>query len=125
MGDICKQCGIPLENDPFGGGTNKDGSLSHVFCSRCYMNGRILQPDEQNMCENQADTGSEENRPADDTSDAVSESILPEKTCRNCINTLNARYPGVPVETGMYIGCFMEEEDRNNLLTGKTKFYER
>lgn len=35
----CKSCGIPLNKDPKGGGSEKDGSLSDRFCSYCYKNG--------------------------------------------------------------------------------------
>jgi hypothetical protein len=35
----CQSCGIPLNRDPKGGGTNADGSISHKYCSYCYENG--------------------------------------------------------------------------------------
>ncbi len=41
----CQSCGMPLKKDPKGGGTNKDGSTSTMYCSHCYEKGEFLQPD--------------------------------------------------------------------------------
>jgi len=42
---LCQSCGMPLAKDPKGGGTNKDGGLSTMYCSRCYEYGEFTQPD--------------------------------------------------------------------------------
>lgn len=44
----CQSCGYPLKIDEMGGGTEKDGSISKVFCSMCYENGEFLSPLEVN-----------------------------------------------------------------------------
>jgi len=36
---------MPLKKDPKGGGTDKDGSTSTMYCSYCYADGKFLQPD--------------------------------------------------------------------------------
>ena len=36
---LCQSCGMPMSQDPRGGGTNKDGSKSNEYCSYCYRNG--------------------------------------------------------------------------------------
>jgi hypothetical protein len=36
---------MPFRNDPSGGGTNADGSISKTYCSYCYQKGRFTQPD--------------------------------------------------------------------------------
>ena len=36
---------MPLKKDPKGGATNKDGSISTMYCSYCYEDGEFLQPD--------------------------------------------------------------------------------
>ena len=41
----CQSCGMPLNKDPQGGGTNIDGTLSKMYCSRCFENGKFKQPD--------------------------------------------------------------------------------
>ena len=38
----CQSCGMPLKQDPKGGGTNADGSISTLYCSYCYENGAFL-----------------------------------------------------------------------------------
>jgi len=43
---FCQSCGFPLKNDKKGGGTEKDGSLSKMYCSMCYENGKFLTPSE-------------------------------------------------------------------------------
>ena len=40
----CQSCGMPFKNDPKGGGTNADGSLSKTYCSYCYQDGKFTQP---------------------------------------------------------------------------------
>ncbi len=45
MGQICQSCGMPLKQDPAGGGTEADGSRSLKFCSYCYADGAFLGPD--------------------------------------------------------------------------------
>jgi hypothetical protein len=35
----CQSCAMPMARDPNGGGTEKDGSRSLVYCSLCYSNG--------------------------------------------------------------------------------------
>jgi hypothetical protein len=42
---VCQSCGMPFKNDPKGGGTNADNSLSKKYCSYCYQNGKFTQPD--------------------------------------------------------------------------------
>jgi hypothetical protein len=39
---ICQSCGIPLNRDPQGGGTNADGSKSELYCSYCYQDGAFV-----------------------------------------------------------------------------------
>jgi hypothetical protein len=36
---------MPLKQDPQGGGTETDGSLSQTYCSYCYADGAFLAPD--------------------------------------------------------------------------------
>jgi len=36
---FCQSCGMPMEKDEFGGGTNQNGSKSTRYCSHCYENG--------------------------------------------------------------------------------------
>ncbi len=36
---------MPLSKDDLGGGTEKNGSKSVLFCSHCYQNGTFTQPD--------------------------------------------------------------------------------
>lgn len=38
----CQSCGMPLNRDPKGGGTNTDGALSKMYCSYCFENGEFL-----------------------------------------------------------------------------------
>lgn len=40
----CQSCGMPLDKDPHGGGTNEDHSKSQEFCGFCYQNGAFLDP---------------------------------------------------------------------------------
>jgi hypothetical protein len=39
---ICQSCGMPLDKDPNGGGTNLDGSKSEKYCSFCFQNGKFI-----------------------------------------------------------------------------------
>ena len=39
---ICQSCGMPLDKDPNGGGTNLDGSKSGKYCSFCFQNGKFI-----------------------------------------------------------------------------------
>ena len=45
MGDKCQSCGMPMDKDPHGGGTEADGSKSARFCSICYEGGAFRHPD--------------------------------------------------------------------------------
>lgn len=38
----CQSCGMPLKRDVNGGGTEKDGSKSHMYCSSCYKDGEFI-----------------------------------------------------------------------------------
>ena len=40
--NICQSCGMPLNKDPKGGGTNADGSKSDLYCSFCFTEGKFL-----------------------------------------------------------------------------------
>lgn len=40
----CQSCGMPLAKDEMGGGTEKDGTKSGMFCSHCYMDGEFTLP---------------------------------------------------------------------------------
>ncbi|NVO19000.1 MAG: hypothetical protein HXX13_04835 [Bacteroidetes bacterium] len=42
---FCQSCGMPLKKDEKGGGTNADGSISLMYCSRCYERGEFTRPD--------------------------------------------------------------------------------
>ena len=41
----CQSCGMPLKRDEQGGGTNANGSMSTMYYSHCYQQGKIAQPD--------------------------------------------------------------------------------
>jgi hypothetical protein len=41
----CQSCGMPLKMDKKGGGSEKDGTLSKMYCSSCYENGAFKSPD--------------------------------------------------------------------------------
>ncbi len=45
---FCQSCGMPLNKDPQGGGTEKDGSKSLKYCSFCYQNGKFTNPEIDN-----------------------------------------------------------------------------
>ncbi len=40
--EICQSCGMPINKDPEGGGTNLNSSKSHKYCSYCYQKGKFL-----------------------------------------------------------------------------------
>ena len=40
----CQSCGMPLKQDKKGGGTRADGSISTMYCSYCYENGKFVNP---------------------------------------------------------------------------------
>ena len=48
---FCQSCGFPLKKDKKGGGTEKDGTISHKYCSMCYENGSFLTPSEIDTAE--------------------------------------------------------------------------
>lgn len=45
MGTMCQSCGMPMKQDPQGGGTETDGTLSKKWCSLCYGDGQFHWPD--------------------------------------------------------------------------------
>ncbi len=45
MSNNCQSCGMPLNKDVNGGGTNADGTKSNEYCSLCFNNGAFLHPD--------------------------------------------------------------------------------
>jgi hypothetical protein len=45
MYKFCQSCGMPLNKDEKGGGTNSDGTKSLKYCSRCYLDGKFTRPD--------------------------------------------------------------------------------
>lgn len=45
MSKYCQSCGMPMKDDPQGGGTNADGTKSTEYCSYCYQEGSFTQPD--------------------------------------------------------------------------------
>lgn len=51
MNKICQSCGYPLKKDKQGGGTEKDGTFSPLYCSMCYQNGEFLSPPEVDTAE--------------------------------------------------------------------------
>ncbi|KAA3631954.1 MAG: hypothetical protein DWQ02_15495 [Bacteroidetes bacterium] len=42
---FCQSCGMPLKRDPKGGGTEKDGTQSKMYCSYCYVDGEFASPE--------------------------------------------------------------------------------
>ena len=38
----CQSCGMPLSKDANGGGTEKDGSKSTMYCGFCYADGAFV-----------------------------------------------------------------------------------
>lgn len=45
MSKQCQSCGMPLNKDPMGGGLERDGSHSAIYCSLCYHDGSFRHPD--------------------------------------------------------------------------------
>lgn len=43
---FCQSCGYPLKKDKKGGGSEKDGSISKMYCSMCYEKGAFTTPHE-------------------------------------------------------------------------------
>ena len=41
----CQSCGMPLNKDEKGGGTEADGKKSSMYCSHCYENGTFTSKD--------------------------------------------------------------------------------
>ncbi|NEW09477.1 hypothetical protein GK047_26400 [Paenibacillus sp. SYP-B3998] len=41
----CQSCGMPLTRDEQGGGTEKNGAKSKVYCSHCYEKGEFILPE--------------------------------------------------------------------------------
>ncbi|MEW7009727.1 zinc ribbon domain-containing protein [Lentilitoribacter sp. EG35] len=41
----CQSCGMPLNKDPKGGGTETDGTKSTTYCSLCYADGAFIYQD--------------------------------------------------------------------------------
>jgi hypothetical protein len=41
----CQSCGMPLKKDPQSGGTEADGAKSVMYCSHCYQEGKLTNPD--------------------------------------------------------------------------------
>ncbi|MCD4705965.1 zinc ribbon domain-containing protein [bacterium] len=41
----CQSCGMSLNKDPKGGGTNSDGSKNNMYCSYCFENSKFTRPD--------------------------------------------------------------------------------
>jgi len=39
---FCQSCGIPMKQDPQGGGTNADGNKNEIYCGYCYQNGEFI-----------------------------------------------------------------------------------
>lgn len=42
---FCQSCGMPMSQDPAGGGTLADGSRTQEYCSYCFQDGAFFQPD--------------------------------------------------------------------------------
>ncbi|KAB2332269.1 hypothetical protein F7731_17005 [Cytobacillus depressus] len=40
----CQSCSMPLAKDEIGGGTERDGTKSVMFCSHCYIDGEFTLP---------------------------------------------------------------------------------
>lgn len=41
----CQSCGMPLNKDKKLIGTEVDGTLSEMYCSHCYQDGKFTSPD--------------------------------------------------------------------------------
>lgn len=44
MAGRCESCGMPLNKDPNGGGSEADGTRSTRYCSICYADGEFVHP---------------------------------------------------------------------------------
>src|SRR5579872_3708085 len=40
----CQSCGMPMQRDEKGGGTNTDGSKNLMYCSHCFEAGKFTLP---------------------------------------------------------------------------------
>ncbi|MFK5978300.1 MAG: zinc ribbon domain-containing protein [Rhizobiaceae bacterium] len=45
MTKYCQSCGMPMNKDAKGGGTNSDGSKSTEYCSLCFEDGNFVHTD--------------------------------------------------------------------------------
>ncbi|PCJ95791.1 MAG: hypothetical protein COA52_02985 [Hyphomicrobiales bacterium] len=45
MMHVCQSCGMPMNKDPEGGGSEADGVKSTTYCSYCYGDGDFLAKD--------------------------------------------------------------------------------
>ena len=45
MSGKCQSCGMPMNRDTEGGGSEADGSRSVKYCSLCYGNGEFHHPE--------------------------------------------------------------------------------
>lgn len=43
-GPFCQSCGMPISKDENGGGTEKNGDKTLLYCSHCYQNGEFTEP---------------------------------------------------------------------------------
>lgn len=41
----CQSCGMPLKKSPGGGGTNADSTINPMYCSYCFENGTLKNPE--------------------------------------------------------------------------------
>ena len=61
-GPFCQSCGMPLNRDQLGGGTNADGSRTTEYCSHCFQDGRFTEPNisvDEMMAKVEASCGSD------------------------------------------------------------------
>ena len=40
--EACQSCGMPMNKDPNGGGTNADGTRNGNYCGYCFQNGEFV-----------------------------------------------------------------------------------
>lgn len=45
MNKFCQSCGMPMFRDPYGGGSDINGTITDEYCSYCYENGVFLKPE--------------------------------------------------------------------------------
>lgn len=38
---LCQSCGMPMDKDPQGGGSNANKSKNNEYCSFCFQNGKF------------------------------------------------------------------------------------